>query len=353
MMAVLATALILAGCGSSYSSYATADTMSSEIKSSYSSSYDAAEGSYEETEYSSDVSDDSVDASKIEDVDTSKKIIRNMSLSVETTDLTGLDIVIQSKVAELGGYIEHSYADGSTTNITGYYLSEDGNTYYDSAAATTDDHYAYRTAYYTVRIPVDKLDEFTEVVSESSNVTSQSTSTEDITTSYIDADSLRKTLEEEQEILNEMMKKATTVEEMIQVEDKLSDVRYELQNIKSQLKAMDNQVAYSTVAIDITEVKVLSNTTGVGASWTERVASGFKTSCEKVADRFSEGIIFILSNIPMFLFDLACAGIAIGIILGIIKLIARHAEKKSKKDVAENVVADTTSAPVKEENHDQ
>lgn len=345
LIAVLTAALILAGCGESYSSYATTDAASG-IRSSY-ASYNTSEGSYEESEYASD---SSVEDSGIKDVDTSKKIVRNMDFCVETTDLASLEEVIQSKVAEMDGYIQYASTSGNESDIDGYYLGEDGNTYYDSSLVAGSG-YHYRSAFYTVRIPVEKLDQFAEAISGSANVTSQTTTTEDITTSYIDVDSQRKTLEEEEQILNEMMSKAETIEDMIQIEDKLSEVRGNLQNIKSQLKAMDNEVAYSTVTIDVTEVTVLSNKTS--GSWIDRVSSGFVSSCKRVAENFVDLTVFVLANLPMLAYCIAVLGVCILVVYGFIRLVVKIcSRKKVTKNETPKKTDDTVDASSESgENH--
>lgn len=259
----------------------------------------------------------------IAEVDTSKKVIRNMNYSVETTDLDALDQEIQTKVNELGGYIESSSKDGGTTYDDGYYLGDDGNTYYDTSyAARSGNTRQYRYAYYTVRIPAANLDQFAEAVENGANVLSQSTSTQDITSSYVDTDSRRKSLEEELQILNDMAEDAETVDELIQIESQRSDVRYQLENIKSQLKSMDDQVAYSTVYISVTEVTVLTDTTARDLSWQERIVNGFTTSCEQLIETSQEIVIWIASNLPMIVFYIVIAIILLVILRLVIHVIA-------------------------------
>lgn len=367
LFAIVLAAAVVAGCGSSDASYAevssgTTSANSSRAAAGVSSNYDyaaemAAEKAYDYdsgTEAVADVydestleemdpyynagdvtvtADDQQDASDgkksskdksadIEEVDTSKKVIRNMNYSVETTDLDALDQEIQTKVNELGGYIESSSKDGGTTYDDGYYLGDDGNTYYDTSyAARSGNTRQYRYAYYTVRIPAANLDQFAEAVENGANVLSQSTSTQDITSSYVDTDSRRKSLEEELQILNDMAEDAETVDELIQIESQRSDVRYQLENIKSQLKSMDDQVAYSTVYISVTEVTVLTDTTARDLSWQERIVNGFTTSCEQLIETSQEIVIWIASNLPMIVFYIVIAIILLVILRLVIHVI--------------------------------
>lgn len=345
LFAVLAATMIVSGCGSSApetASGARSIASSTSFGSVSTMSLDSTDHSsgweYESTSdtdiISATAEADSDSNSAIRDVDTSAKIVRNMSYSVETTDMTALIDSIQTKLVELGGYIENSQVSGGNARYDdGYYLDSEGRTQYDSSYTPS---YAGRLSYnyatYTIRIPAEKLDEFANEIESTSNVTSQSTTTEDITSSYVDTDSRRKSLEEELETLEAMAKKAETVDEMIQIQSQISDVWYNLENIQSQLKVMDQRVAYSTVNLDITEVTVLSNVDSNTLSWTDRIANGFKSSCENVVYAVQEGFINLVSNLPMILFRLFEIVIVGLVLLGIIKAIkAIKRIRKGKK----------------------
>ena len=161
-----------------------------------------------------------------------RKLIRTFDINIETKEFDEILSGIQAKVEELGGYIENSSLDG-------------GSKYYS--------HYN-RYSNMTVRIPSDKLDGFVENVKESANVTYISESTEDITLRYVDTESRKIALETERDRLLELLERAETVEDIITIEGRLSEVRYQLESYASQLRTFDNQVDYSTVHINIHEV---------------------------------------------------------------------------------------------------
>ena len=64
---------------------------------------------------------------------------------------------------------------------------------------------------------------------------------DDVTLRYVDVDSHKKALETEQERLLALLEKAENVEDIITIENRLSDVRYELENYESQIRLLDNQ----------------------------------------------------------------------------------------------------------------
>ena len=168
----------------------------------------------------------------------SQKLIKTVSLNMETKEFDELLAGIETQVEEMNGYIENS--------------SISGNSYYNSSGT--------RYAWLTLRIPAERLDSFITIVEELGNVTSKNESVDDITLQYVDVESHKKALETEQERLLELLEKAESMEDIITIESRLSEVRYELQSYESRLRTYDNKVNYSTVSIDICEVERVSRT---------------------------------------------------------------------------------------------
>ena len=53
-----------------------------------------------------------------------------------------------------------------------------------------------------------------------------------------------------------MLSKSEDVETLIALEQRLSDVRYEIESIERSLRNYDMQIRYSTVELDLREVEV-------------------------------------------------------------------------------------------------
>lgn len=247
-----------------------------------------------------------------------RKLIYTVNYSVETRDMDQLLQTLTQSVQELGGYIESSdfYSDGYNQ------YSQSSDVSYDSG---------YRYADLTIRIPADRLDEFRSVVRGDSNVTEETMSTEDITLQYVDTDSHRKALEAEEERLLEMMDSAETVDEMIQIEDKLADVRYQLEDINSQLKLYDNQVDYSTVNISITLTRDYT-ITDENQSWQDKIAAGFSRSLHSVCEHFKEFCIAFISSLPMILYIIFWIAVIALIASFIVRIIRRHLRRHGSRN---------------------
>lgn len=213
----------------------------------------------------------------IQPISTTRKLIRTVDLNVETTDFDQLIADVSQNVTDVGGYIEQSDISGSS--ISGR----------DSR----------RYAHFTARVPADKLDNFITQVGQQGNITNKSEYTQDVTLQYSDIESRKKSLTIEQERLWALLEKADTLEAVIALEERLSEIRYQLESFESQLRTYDNQVDYSTVSIYISEVQVLTST--APATIGDRIEKGFHRDLEAVSRLCVNLAVWFLSSIPSLL----------------------------------------------------
>ena len=263
----------------------------------YDSGYDTTESaSVEEAAGGSVTSENGIE----EVQETDRKLIRNVNLSLQTKEFDSVLENMSQKVKDLGGYVQDSSVWGSSS-----------------------DYSSSRSASYTLRIPSDKLDEFIDVVETLGNVTYKNESVDDVTLQYVDVESHKKALETEQERLLALLEQAESVEDIITIENRLSDVRYELENYESQIRLLDNQIDYSTVYVDISEVSRVTDT-------------GKQGFFEEVASRFNDSIYVVLMGLRGFAVDvLGSLPILVvwGVILAaVVVLLRKFVFKKSKKN---------------------
>ena len=297
--------LLLSGCGAG-------DVSKSAMAGAAYNMADAAAESYayeEEMAYDTTAADAGRGENGAEQVQesaqgTNRKLIRTVSMEVETENYDALLPDIEKKVAEYGGYIESS----STYNNSNYYGGNER-----------------REASMTIRIPAANLDAFLHTVSDRTNVTYKSENVQDVTLSYVDLQSHKKALEEEQDRLLDFMKEAETIEDLIAIEDRLTQVRYELESMESQIRTYDNQVDYSTVSITITEVKQYTPVEEESA-WT-RIQKGFSERAEAVIEGLQDFGIWFVVHIP----DLIVVAVVIFVIWLIIWLCVRSSRKRAQK----------------------
>ena len=238
-----------------------------------------------------------------EAVSTNRKLIRTVSLNLETEEYDVLLEGISQRIAACGGYVESMNAD----------------TRYSSDS---------RYASLTVRVPAQRLDEFVTAVSGISNVVQRSENTEDVTLSYVDLESHASALRTEQERLISLLAEAENLSEILEIEDRLTSVRYELEYMESQLRTYDNLVEYATVHLSVSEVKKLTQTVEKGF-W-EKIGDGFTDSLNDVWEGLKSFFSFLVVSVPY----LIVIAVIVGIILLIIFLCIRKSRKKSARRTA-------------------
>jgi hypothetical protein len=227
-------------------------------------------------------------------VDIGKKLIKTVNISLETKDMDTLLEQLDIHIKDNRGYIEYSNVSGDSSKM---------------------EH--QRNASLTIRIPAEQLDVFIVSTKGAATVTNISNSTVDVTLSYVDTESRKKALEIEQERLYEILEKANTVEELITVEERLSQVRYDLEWYVSSLKSYDSQIDYSTVEVYIKEVERISRVEEQGM-WSQ------------IAIRFGDSISNLIKGAKIF-FIWFIGGIPYFIILGGFTTIGIVILKKRKK----------------------
>ena len=324
ILAVLMTAVILAGCskhaaydsaGNSFTSAPASQSAKTNSKADFgyaSESYDMASAdSPQDMSGGSDYSP--ATGTDVAPQNTGRKLIRRVNLNIESLEFDQSVRTIESYIGSFGGYVESS----SITNSNYYY----GYNYNYSNKA--------RIANYVLRIPSEMLDSFLGQVGNIGNITSQSSSSEDITLSYIDLEARTESLEIQQERLLALLEKAETVDEIISLEDRLSYVRYQIESQRSTLKNYDNLVAYSTVSITLSEVVKITEPepTTMG----ERISRGLSDTFYDLGVALEDFAVGFVVNLPYILIWAVIIFVIIFVIVKIVKGSKKRKEKKQAK----------------------
>ena len=242
-------------------------------------------------------------------VDTqNQKLIRTVYMDAETEDMDSLLTQIQSRIDGLGGYVEaREVYNGSMYNSR-----------------------RYRNANLTVRIPADNLNEFVDHVGQVSNITSNRETVDDVTLRYVAIESRIQALETEQQTLLDLMAKAETMSDLLTIEARLTEVRYELENINSQLRVYDNKINYATIYLEISEV--VEYTEPEPENGWQRMGSGFVKSLKGLWNGSREVFIFLVAAMPYLAL---IAAVTVAVVLIIRVSIRRKRNKKAKKQKTE------------------
>ncbi|MGN1085051.1 MAG: DUF4349 domain-containing protein, partial [Lachnospiraceae bacterium] len=229
-----------------------------------------------------------------------EKLIRTVTMRLQTKEFETLLSYLEGKVAQVGGYVEYSRIYGDNAEYSGY-----------------------RSAEITLRIPQSRLDEFVSGVGENAAVVYKTENAENVTLQYADTESRLKALQIEQERFLALLEKAENIETILTLEEHLTELRYEIESYATRLRVYDNQVSYSTVSLSISEVK---RTTPVeqDPSLFSRMKEGFIDTCYNVQDGASNFLVWLVTN---FLY-LLIWGVLIAVAVLIIKKYIKKAVAK-------------------------
>lgn len=234
-----------------------------------------------------------------------RKLIRTVDITLETKSFDTLKTELEKAVDSFGGYAEYT-----TLNTPSY-------------------HNASRHYSLTLRIPSENLDTFLEKAGTLGTITHHTESQEDITLDYVDLTTYQSSLDIEYEKVTQLLEQATDLDQILLLESKLSDLRYERDRLESRIRTYDNLIEYSTVHMEIEEVafeKPVKDSLGT------RISTTFRSSMETVKVFSLNLVVGIIGNLPILLL----IGLFVFIFFLLYKLVAkkiihRRLKKAQKK----------------------
>jgi predicted component of type VI protein secretion system len=146
----------------------------------------------------------------------------------------------------------------------------------------------------TIRIPSQNFDAFLESISKGvSYFDEKNISSQNVTEEYIDLTSRLNTKRKLEERYIEILKKATKVSEILEIEKQISAIREEIEAKQGQLKYLESRVSESTVTIEF--YKTIAQKEGVKISYGSKIWNSIQSGFFSLSD-------FLLSLISVWPF---------------------------------------------------
>lgn len=201
---------------------------------------------------------------------TSRKIIRNGSLELLVSDVGQSIGKIGAIVIGAGGYVEKS----TQTNSSGH------------------------SANLTVRVPAARLDQvIADVKHLATTVDRESVEVRDVTHEYIDLDARLRNAQAEEAQYLQILKRAATIKDTLDVTEKLSDVRGRIEQMQGEMKFLAGQIDMSSLEISL---RAESDAAVAGIPWRPlrqaKIAAGEMIS--GLAD-WADSVIAFFINLPL------------------------------------------------------
>ncbi|GAB4260692.1 MAG: DUF4349 domain-containing protein [Vicingaceae bacterium] len=157
-----------------------------------------------------------------------RKIIKNATISFQTSSINDTKNLLVAKTKAFGGYIAND-------NITDY---------------------GYQQQYLEVRIPANKFESFLSSIKASAKkIDHQEINTNDVTEEYIDIEARVKTKKALKDRYVELLNKAQSVKDILEIEREISQLQEDIESIEGRLNYLKNQVAFSTFYLTFYETQ--------------------------------------------------------------------------------------------------
>ena len=236
---------------------------------------------------------------------TNRKLIYTATFGIATREYEQDYKKILSALETHQGYVESESTSGTAPQGVG-----------DSGRSTS----------FILRVPVDQYDSFLKELSGIGTLQYKNMETEDVSSEYYDVESRIELLTDRYERLKEHLSKATKTSDIIELEEELSNVLYELDGLKGQRKHMDELIQYTKVMVDVTEQVNAGTITAQEGTFGERAGDAFADTMTAMGEFFTDFGIGFVGALPVLIVLAVIAGIVLGIIFG----VRKHKKSKEK-----------------------
>ena len=204
------------------------------------------------------------------------KVISTYTINLETLEFEKTREKLDILIKDYKGFVENS-----NINFSGYEYSKN-----------------YRYGDFSIRIPKDSVDAFNLSLKDIGNITEESTNKDDVTKYYRDTQSRLKLITAKEKRLTELLEKAVKVEDIITIESALTDTIYEKEMLEKDLKSIDEKIEYTTVNLQMSEVRSFSNTEKSNSSLATRLKAAFKDSWFSFKSSVENFFVWIVFALP-------------------------------------------------------
>ena len=279
---LIATCLILVGCGSGAA--------------------DAAKRAPSSPNVLSDMSAESSVAGKAGGASESvpalpRKIIYTGSVALRTDDLDAAEKKLEAMVKQFNGYL--------------------------GAASRSGTKGSQRSGSWTIRIPSTGYGSFVKAISTIGELESSSQEAQDVSEEFYDVQARLKNKKLEEARLLDLLQKATgKLTEVLTVEKELSRIREEIEQIEGRLRFLTNQTDLSTITVTINEVKEFRP--AGPPSLSNDIKRTFTESIGQLGDAARGLLLIIIAVLPWAVLP--------GFVVGFILIRARKAKTTASVD---------------------
>jgi Domain of unknown function (DUF4349) len=111
----------------------------------------------------------------------------------------------------------------------------------------------HRSGTLVMRIPVDQFESALGALKALGRVTSERVGGQDVTAQFVDLEARLRNWQAQESVLLTLMAKATTIDDSIRVQRELQDVQLQIEQLRGQLRVLNDQADFSTITLSMAE----------------------------------------------------------------------------------------------------
>ena len=204
---------------------------------------------------------------------TDRAIIRTGAVTLRVDEYDAVRSELSQRVRSIGGYVGGS-----------------------SETQHTSENTTWRSGSLVLRVPADRFSDMLTYARERGAVLNAETSTEDVTDRLVDIEARMTTLEERRSRLRTFYDRANTTEELLRIEERLSNVQVEIEKLRAEKRSLEQRISYATLRVELRERHDNgSETTGTDE---RTVASVFFGSVTTIVDIGQWSLLLLAGALP-------------------------------------------------------
>ncbi len=206
----------------------------------------------------------------------------------------------------------------STTKITALVEAQKG---FVESLERREDESGVMHASFTLRVPVASFSDIIEKVKAQARLVEiEQITGQDVTQEYIDLEARLKNLKATEAQYLEILKKAYSIEDILKVTQRLSDVRAQIESLQGQLKYLANQTDLATIRVNLSQEPTITLSIKDFRP-SSVVKAAVNALVQGLITLFNILIAFIIVWIPIMLISVLLIGLAIFLLWKIVKFI--------------------------------
>lgn len=236
-----------------------------------------------------------------------RKIIYTAYLVLETREYDKSVDTLENLMAKYNGYRENSQESGVP----------------DESSSTMG-----RTAVISIRMPIDKYGEAMGELETLGNVLNKNENTEDVSRQYVDTATRNKTLKTQRDRYMALLEKADSTESIIALQNEITRLTVEIEQMTAQLNYWDDKVSYSTITIEIHELVTPKTVKPVDPDLNTRMGGALNTTINNMKKGAEDFAVHFVGFLPWLAIIIVVAGILAAILIPLARKARRAAAEK-------------------------